>query len=968
VGPAGGPAGPEVEHGIADARRDGGRPLDGVVRRPMEQVMGADLSHIRVHTDDRAHAMNQALGARAFTLGSDVFFRAGEFRPDTDAGLRTLAHESAHVLQQDPSRVRRQDDPPPTGAPVVVAPAAGAAPPATAPAAPAPPAMAPPAMAPPAMAQPALAQPALGPPSSVPPALVPGSGPPGAPPPFALKGVAPGRRAGPPGSALAAAGPGVATVPRVGAPFSEEFVRGVEFQNCSWATLAAVLGREQQALVGRWATRFGVAADQVGPHLRTELAWIRAMVGLDVLKEGAANGPSTFQNALTTIDARVAEAVTVKYRALHGGVEPTSEQLKAALGHAAGVAQWGGLQQMVVDSLAQASAPAAAGSSAAGAGRGAERAFVLGDAGHNRFVSAAIALAAMTAFPVATRFVVFLRGRKGSDLADAGHYVAASRDASGVTFTDHQQAQGTSAPRGLMPLERGWPTVHADFRESYDVWAEAAFIAKTSGGPSTPVAGLEEIDAAKSDSYMRGAAGPAAGGAAAGAAGGAGGDELAVASLAPPPWLATVVVGTELYDTRSRDSEARCVVAESQGAGHAEPKAAVNPEMEAARAKVMRPGATVGTKITSRNKGKFLFFVGGEWKLGVRRYQSVTGADGVKTSVLSDTVQQVSVSQLSHATDAPKLASKPPVWLDGFVDELAQGVGAALRAEAGPIAEHEGSVAYPKSGGATHVFDDRVVIAVAGGLRAMLRTLGIEKEAVVPIVGKTLLIEHDLAKASYLQCLGTPIETYERRGLGTMGKAAALDVSQLRNEAVAHQRAQKPGDTTGKSDEQVSAMIIAENGPNPAFARGGMVLLNANASSLDQIARSSDQVHQAVVHLLIHEFVHANSAGGGGAAFASEVLDNEYEEAVTEILARSVSLAINQARGELGGAVGDAVRAAVPEIRFLTFSTCGCMRYQSNVNMIVDRIVDPTVLRRVASVYLGSGKAHTGDIAGTLKR
>ena len=36
----------------------------------------------------------------AFAVGDDVFFRAGQFEPHTPSGLRLLAHESAHTVQQ----------------------------------------------------------------------------------------------------------------------------------------------------------------------------------------------------------------------------------------------------------------------------------------------------------------------------------------------------------------------------------------------------------------------------------------------------------------------------------------------------------------------------------------------------------------------------------------------------------------------------------------------------------------------------------------------------------------------------------------------------------------------------------------------------------------------------------------------------------------------------------------------------
>ena len=65
---------------------------------------GVDFDSIRVHHSDTAGADGdlacRALGARAFTVGTDIYFAAGEFRPHTRDGLWLLAHEVAHVLQQ----------------------------------------------------------------------------------------------------------------------------------------------------------------------------------------------------------------------------------------------------------------------------------------------------------------------------------------------------------------------------------------------------------------------------------------------------------------------------------------------------------------------------------------------------------------------------------------------------------------------------------------------------------------------------------------------------------------------------------------------------------------------------------------------------------------------------------------------------------------------------------------------------
>ena len=42
----------------------------------------------------------RAVKAKAYTLGSDIVFGSGEYAPSTGSGMRLLAHELAHVVQQ----------------------------------------------------------------------------------------------------------------------------------------------------------------------------------------------------------------------------------------------------------------------------------------------------------------------------------------------------------------------------------------------------------------------------------------------------------------------------------------------------------------------------------------------------------------------------------------------------------------------------------------------------------------------------------------------------------------------------------------------------------------------------------------------------------------------------------------------------------------------------------------------------
>jgi hypothetical protein len=65
----------------------------------MEQRFAYDFSNVRVHTDQAAAGSAHRLGARAYTVGSDIVFGAEGYRPDHPAGRRLLAHELAHVVQ-----------------------------------------------------------------------------------------------------------------------------------------------------------------------------------------------------------------------------------------------------------------------------------------------------------------------------------------------------------------------------------------------------------------------------------------------------------------------------------------------------------------------------------------------------------------------------------------------------------------------------------------------------------------------------------------------------------------------------------------------------------------------------------------------------------------------------------------------------------------------------------------------------
>src|SRR6185369_12981558 len=80
--------------------RGGGEPLAPDLRAEMEGRLGADFGSVRVHRDATASESAKAVDAHAYTVGTDVVFRADRWDPASSDGKHTLAHELSHVVQQ----------------------------------------------------------------------------------------------------------------------------------------------------------------------------------------------------------------------------------------------------------------------------------------------------------------------------------------------------------------------------------------------------------------------------------------------------------------------------------------------------------------------------------------------------------------------------------------------------------------------------------------------------------------------------------------------------------------------------------------------------------------------------------------------------------------------------------------------------------------------------------------------------
>lgn len=86
---------------IGSANYSSGRALDSTIKSYFEPHIGNKISEVRVHSDERAARLSKSLGADAFTYGNNIYFNENRFNPESTQGKGLLAHELAHVAQQE---------------------------------------------------------------------------------------------------------------------------------------------------------------------------------------------------------------------------------------------------------------------------------------------------------------------------------------------------------------------------------------------------------------------------------------------------------------------------------------------------------------------------------------------------------------------------------------------------------------------------------------------------------------------------------------------------------------------------------------------------------------------------------------------------------------------------------------------------------------------------------------------------
>lgn len=91
------------------AASDPAQPLDAEVRGPLEERLGTNLGGVRVHSGPASDAAAEAVGARAYTVGTDVHLGREGRSAHGDERRRLLTHEAVHTVQQGSRAVALRD-------------------------------------------------------------------------------------------------------------------------------------------------------------------------------------------------------------------------------------------------------------------------------------------------------------------------------------------------------------------------------------------------------------------------------------------------------------------------------------------------------------------------------------------------------------------------------------------------------------------------------------------------------------------------------------------------------------------------------------------------------------------------------------------------------------------------------------------------------------------------------------------
>ena len=74
-------------------------PVDGQSLEEFNLNTGSDVEHATIHTGSYADGLARSLHSLALVIGTDIYFRSNAYKPETEEGRKTIAHELTHVAQ-----------------------------------------------------------------------------------------------------------------------------------------------------------------------------------------------------------------------------------------------------------------------------------------------------------------------------------------------------------------------------------------------------------------------------------------------------------------------------------------------------------------------------------------------------------------------------------------------------------------------------------------------------------------------------------------------------------------------------------------------------------------------------------------------------------------------------------------------------------------------------------------------------
>jgi Domain of unknown function (DUF4157) len=88
-----------------EKNKNGGSKLPENITNDLSQKTGQNFESVRIHNDHHANEMADKVHAKAFTYGNDIYFKSGEYQPQSVGGQELIAEEAWHTVQQQSSKM-----------------------------------------------------------------------------------------------------------------------------------------------------------------------------------------------------------------------------------------------------------------------------------------------------------------------------------------------------------------------------------------------------------------------------------------------------------------------------------------------------------------------------------------------------------------------------------------------------------------------------------------------------------------------------------------------------------------------------------------------------------------------------------------------------------------------------------------------------------------------------------------------